>query len=331
MRRYLTLGGLGGLLLAGLSFVSLFVGSGDVPAAEVWQVLTHPDHVSAAAKIVWDLRLGRIPVALITGAALGVAGALAQTLTRNPLADPGILGVNSGAALAVALGMLASTTLSSTTIVALAMSGAAVAGVGVLLIGGVLQGRRETVRLVLSGAALSAVTSAFTGWIILTNPAAFTTFRAWESGAVSSRPTDLVLIGLVVCLIAVIALAPMVRGIDALVLGHDMAGALGVNSRRTWIITGLCAVALCGAATALTGPVAFLGLVAPLGVRWVTGPRTAPLLVGSALLGATALLAADCLGRVLVPPREVAAAIVCGLIGAPAFVMVARRLKVVTL
>lgn len=330
-RRLLAMVGLGGLALAGLGLLSLFVGSGQLSPAQVWAAVQQGQTGTSDATIVWDLRIPRLPVAVVAGAALGVAGAVTQTLTRNPLAEPGLLGVNAGAALAVAAGLLVDHALSAPAVVALAFAGACGVGIGVLWLGGALRGQHDTVRLVLSGAALSAVASSATSWLILTNPDAFTNFRHWDSGAVAGRPLDLLLLGSALAVGSCVAIAFVQRDLDALALGHDMAGALGVSPRRTWVVAGLAAMTLCAVATALVGPISFLGLVGPLLVRRWTGPRIAPLVVGSAVLSALLLLAADVLGRVVVPPREVAAAIVCSVIGAPVFVAVARRMKVVAL
>lgn len=323
--------GLGVLLLAGLGFLSLFIGSGDVPLDEAWATVTGGEASPAGQTIVWTLRLSRIPVAIVAGAALGVAGALTQTLTRNPLAEPGLLGVNSGAALGVALSYMLFTAPATGTVVTLALCGATLAGVLVLIVGGVLSGRRDTLRLILSGAALSAVASAGTHWVVVTAPSAFEGFRGWASGAVNLRPLPLIVLCAALAIIATVVALTLSRDLNALALGNDMALSLGTHPRLTWAISGAATVILSGCATVLVGPIGFLGLVAPLLVRALAGPNIVPLVAGSALFGAATLLLADVVGRVIVPPREVAAGIVCALIGGPLFVLVARRMRVVRL
>lgn len=323
--------GLGVLLLAGLGIASVLVGSGDLSPRDAWAVLDSTSTSAADRAIIHDLRLPRLPVALIAGAGLGAAGALTQTLTRNPLAEPGLLGVNAGAALAVSIGMLFTTSLGPAGTVLLALGGASAVGLGVLLIGGLLRGRRDTTRLVLSGAALSAVASALTSWLVVSNPRAFTQFRHWDAGAIEPRPRGLVCLALALALLAAGSVAIVQPDLDALALGDDMATSLGARPRLAWALAGGAAIVLCATSTALAGPIGFLGLVAPQIVRRLMGPRITPLLLGSAVAGACVLLAADILGRVLIPPREVAASIVCSLVGAPVFVLVARRMRLVAL
>ncbi|MDO5093566.1 MAG: iron ABC transporter permease [Propionibacteriaceae bacterium] len=323
--------GCGGLLLAGLGLLSLFIGSGQVPLNEVWAVLTGTAPSQAEHAIVWKLRLNRIPVAVVAGAALGVAGALTQTLTRNPLAEPGLLGVNSGAALGVAIGYTLLASPATGVVVAFALIGAALTGGLVLIVGGVITGKRDTLRLILSGAALSAVASSGTHWLVVTNPAAFQSFRGWASGTVNLRPLPLVVVCAVLAGVAVLLVLALSRDLNALALGNDMAMSLGARPRLTWAVSGGAAVVLSGCATVLVGPIGFLGLMAPLLVRALAGPKVVPLVLGSAMFGAATLLLADVVGRVIIPPREVAAGIICALIGGPLFVTVARRMRVVRL
>lgn len=313
--------------LVALAVVSLFVGSGDVAPSAVFEVLRGRSSGSADETIVLGLRAPRIWVALLAGAALGMSGALTQTLTRNPLAEPGILGINSGAALAVVAAMSLVPDLPPVPLVVAAMLGSLVAGSVVLLLGGVWRGRHNVVRLVLSGAAFTAVTAALTNYVLVTNPQVFTQFRYWDAGAVQARPGALLVVTGLLSACAVVVLVLIGKQVNALSLGEEMAGSLGINPRRVYIAAGLCAVVLAACATSLVGPVGFLGLMAPLMVRWLTGPRIVPLMVGCALTGALVLLAADVWGRVVLPPREIQASIMCALLGGPVFVAIARKVR----
>lgn len=310
---------------------SVLVGSGGIPVERVLEVLEVGAIDGPDAAIIWQQRLPRAVVALIAGAGLGAAGALTQALTRNPLAEPGTLGISSGASLVVALGIVAAPDLPMAAQLLLAVIGAAVSGVLVLIAGGVLVGRHNSLRLVLAGAALSALTQAATSYLVLGDAQAFQGFRHWHAGIVAPRPWGLAGVCgvLIVCALAVLLV--LARAIDALGLGDDMGHALGARPRRTWAMAGCVTVLLASAATALVGPISFLGLAAPLAVRWATGPRTARLTVWSAVAGAAILLLGDVLGRVMLPPREVTAGVMCGLLGAPAFVVLARRAKMVAL
>lgn len=323
--------GNGGLMLVGLGCISLFVGSGEVSISEVWAVLNGDPATSAAETIVWQLRLPRIPVAIIAGAALGVAGALTQALTRNPLAEPGLLGVNAGAALGVALCYTVMMAPPAGLVVSVAMLGSGIAGLIVLAVGGVLTGRWDSLRLILAGAALSAVVSAVTHWLMVAQPSTFQNFRGWASGTVTSRPLTLTWLCAVLVAVALLVVLAFSGHLGALALGDDMARSMGAYPRLTWTVTGGAAIVLTGCATTLVGPIGFLGLVAPLIVRALAGPSVVMLILGSAIFGAVTLLLADVLGRVVLPPREVAAGIVCSLIGGPLFVVVAQRMRVVKL
>ena len=317
-------------LLLVLSIASLFIGSQDVSPATVVRALVDFDPTDPEQVAVRLLRVPRTLVGILAGVALGAAGSLIQAITRNPLAEPGLLGVNSGAAAVVATGILAFGEVSITGLLGLAFVGAAVAGVVVLLLGGAFRTTADPVRLVLAGAALSVVVGSFVIALLVSYPARFATFRNWDAGAVLPRPWELIGAATVLILIGVIAALAISRSLDALALG-TLGRALGASVRRTWIVAGSAIVVLCGTATALTGPIGFLGLIAPVLGRRLVGPSYAFLLPTSMIIGVDLLLAADILGRVVVGAGEVQAAIVLALIGGPVFVAVARRRRLVSL
>lgn len=303
-----------GLLLA----ASLALGSRALPLPDVIGALVSPDS-SVASVIVWELRLPRALAALLVGAALAVAGVLMQALTRNPLAEPGLLGVNSGAALAVVSGAatLGITSLSGR--LWLACAGAACAA---LLVGWIGLGRRTPstdphAHLLLTGLALSACASAMTGSITIFNSSAFDSHRFWVVGSLAERTYEQVgavapLIGLGL-LLSLVVLKPL----DALLMGEDAAAALGVPVSQVRLLTLLAITLLCGGATALAGPIGFVGLVVPHTLRLLVGTSIKRLLPLSLIFGPVLVLASDVIGRLVLAPAELEVGIVTALVGAP--------------
>lgn len=313
-------------LLGGLALISLAVGSRSIPLATTLQALQGVDLHSDAALIVRQLRLPRTLVALLAGGALGVAGALLQALARNPLAEPGLLGVNGGAALAVMIGVVLLDLSSADQFMWSAFAGAALAAVTVCLLGQVSRG--EPLRLVLAGAGLSMVLASLMGILVFnTPPEVFDRFRLWAAGSLASSglaglggPALAMGVGLFVAL----AIAP---SLNALALGREVGAALGANLKVIWLMAFIAIVLLAGAATALAGPIAFIGLVAPHVARWLAGPDQRVLLPWAALIGAVLLLAADVFGRLVAAPEEIAAGIVTLLLGGPCFILLVARLR----
>ncbi|GHJ47824.1 iron ABC transporter permease [Catellatospora sp. TT07R-123] len=310
------------LLLTAVAAASLALGTKQVPLSDVWTGLVHPDgrenHV-----IVHDLRLPRTLLGLLVGAALGLAGSVMQALTRNPLADPGLLGVNAGAAAAVvsAASFLGLRSLSG--YLWFALLGAAVVSAVVYVLGG---GRHATpVRLALSGTALTAALTGYVSAVILLDSAALDIMRFWTVGSLASA-NRAVLGQVAPVLIAGIVLALLLAGpLNALALGDDAARALGARTDRTRAAALIAITLLCGAATAACGPIVFLGLLAPHLVRPLSGPDLRWLLPYAALLAPALLLAADVLGRIAARPSELQAGITVAVVGAPLFVALVRR------
>lgn len=319
-------------LVAGLMLASLAIGSRAVPPAEVLAAFTAYDPANDLHLVVRELRLPRSLLGLGAGAALGLAGAVMQAVTRNPLAEPGLLGVNSGAAVAVVLGASAFGLTSMAQYVWFGFLGAGLAGVAVFFLGRAHESGTDPVRLVLAGAGLSVVLGALAGLMIL-NAAleVLDIFRNWGAGSLEGR-------GMMVAATMLAALAlggglalALGHPLNALALGADSAGALGLDPRRVWMLACLAVMVLAGAATAAAGPIGFVGLVAPHLARALTGPDNRRLLPLSALFGAAMLLAADILGRVVAPPAEVAAGIVAVILGGPFFIHVVRRFRLARL
>jgi iron complex transport system permease protein len=328
-RRLLLILGLTVLLVV-VVLLSLTVGAKPIPLAGVWDAIWSPTGTEDDI-IVRALRAPRTLLGIAVGIALGVAGALAQGHTRNPIADPGLLGVTAGAAFLVVLAVYAFGVTSLYGYVWFAFAGAFGASVVVFLLGSVGQSGPTPVTLALAGVAVSALLSAFTSAMVLADNATLDAYRFWSVGNLAGRDTAVLvqvapflIIGLVLALVNAPAL-------NLLSLGQDVAAGLGLNlTAARW--TGLVAITLLtGAATAACGPIAFLGLVVPHLARAVTGPDHRWLIPASGLAGAVLLLIADILGRILVRPGELQVGIVLALVGAPFFVALVRRRRLVQL
>ncbi|KAF1071789.1 MAG: Ferric enterobactin transport system permease protein FepD [Pseudomonas citronellolis] len=332
-RKPLAWGLLLGLALVGLvALASLLVGSHPIPLEVALDALRHADPHNDDHLIVRELRVPRTLVALLAGLALGAAGTLMQAVTRNPLAEPGLLGVNAGAALAVILGVALLDLASVNQYILLAFLGAGVAGVAVFLLGQAGETGTNPVRLVLAGAGLSMLLASLTGIVVLnTPPQVYDHFRHWASGSLAvSNFAALPLPALAIAAGLGLA-AAIVPALNALALGRDLGQALGVNLRLTWALACLAVMLLTGAATSIAGPIGFIGLVAPHLARMLVGPDYRWVLPYSALAAAGLLLGADILGRVIAAPAEIAAGTLALLLGGPCFILLIRRFRLCTL
>ncbi|WP_035699033.1 FecCD family ABC transporter permease [Glycomyces tenuis] len=314
-------------VLAVLAVLSVAVGSRAMDLAEVWSGLT--DAASDAYPVVTELRLPRTALGLAAGAALGLAGALMQAMTRNPLADPGLLGVNTGAAAAVVTAVHFIGIASFTGTLLAAFAGAAIAAVACYLIAGAAGA--TPARLALAGAAITAAGYAYVSAVQLLDTATLEQMRFWSVGSlINAHTVPLPLIvGLIVA--AGIVGVLLARPLNALALGDATATGLGVDP-RVLRIAGIAAITvLAGTATAACGPIVFVGLVVPHVVRAYTGPDQNWVLPYSMLTGAVFLLAADVLGRVVARPSELQVGIVCAVVGGPFFLYLVSRRKVARL
>jgi iron complex transport system permease protein len=317
-----------GLLLVIL--LSIAVGARGIPPGDVVDGLLRDDGSESAA-IVRELRVPRTLVGLSVGVALGLAGALMQALTRNPLADPGLLGVNAGAAAAVviSIGLLGIT--GTTAYVWMAFVGAAIASVAVYAIGSAGRGGPTPVRLALAGTALTAALTAIIYGVTLTDERLLQQYNLWSVGALSGRGrTELTAVLPFIGLGAVAALL-LARPLNALALGDDSARSLGAHVGRTRVAGAVAITLLCGAGTAAAGPIYFLGLCVPHAARAICGPDQRWVLAYSAVLGAALLLFSDVLGRVLVRPSELQAGLMLAVVGAPVFILLVRTRRIAAL
>ncbi|WP_242448260.1 iron ABC transporter permease [Cellulomonas sp. WB94] len=306
------------VLMVGLSVA---VGSKPVPLGDVWHALRSPDG-SYAATVVGS-RIPRTQLGLLVGAALAVSGVVIQAITRNPLGDPGLLGVNAGAsASVVVVTALAGAGIGRS--VWAAIPGALLAAVAVYAIG---TGRRgpTPVRLVLAGSAISAVLVAVVAAISLTRPEVFDSYRYWVIGSLAGRSPGTPGQALPFVAAGLVAALLLARPFNALALGDETATSLGLRAGRTRAVGALAATVLAAAAVAAAGPIAFVGLAVPHVVRSFTGADHRWLLPYCALLGPVLLLGADILGRVVARPGELLVGAVTAFVGAPFLVAAVRR------
>ncbi|MFE9851250.1 FecCD family ABC transporter permease [Streptomyces sp. NPDC005576] len=316
------------VLIAG---VSLAVGSGHVPLADVWHGLVTPDDARRADVVVRTVRIPRTVAGVLAGVALGLAGALMQGVTRNPLADPGLLGVNAGASAFVVLAMGVLGLTAPGQYIWFGFGGALLAALFVYGISSVGRDGPTPVKLALAGAATTALLGSLTTAILLTDSKTFDQFRFWQVGSLSGRETDAlwqVLPFIVVGSLLAFALGPQ---LNALALGDDVARGLGQRVGPARAAAALAVVLLCGAATVIAGPIGFVGLVVPHAARLITGPDHRWVLAYSAVLAPVLLLAADIVGRLVARPAEVQAGIVTAVIGCIPFIVLVRRRKQVEL
>jgi len=313
---------------------SIAIGSRDIPIDVVWGTLLAPGGPFGAAAgastdaiVILDSRLPRTAIAIAAGLALGVSGALIQAVTRNPLADPGILGVTSGSAFAVAIavGVLGITSVQG--YLWFAFCGALLATVVVYLIGSVGREGSSPVRLTLTGVALGAVLSGIVSAMLLANPEGFQAMRAWESGSLEGRGWDGVVPVLPFIAAGCVIAFVIARSLNAIALGDDLAASLGARVGRTRVLAILAVSLLAGGATAIAGPIAFVGLMIPHVARWIVGPDQRWIVAYSIVLGPILLLVADVIGRIVLRPGELPAGIVTACIGAPVLIALVRRQK----
>ncbi|MBM9467633.1 FecCD family ABC transporter permease [Nakamurella leprariae] len=313
------------VVLVALAAASIAVGSRDVAWSDIVAALGGTtDNLGQAAV---TKRVPRTVLAVLVGAALGMAGAVMQGVTRNPLADPGVLGINMGASLAVVVGLAWFGLSSASATVWAAIAGAAVAAVFVYAVGSLGRGGATPLKLALAGAATSAALTSLITAVVLPRNDIAENVLSFEIGGVGGATWSG--IGTVVPFLAVGLVLSLLsaRGLNSLALGDELATGLGERVAMVRGVAALGSVLLCGAATSVAGPIAFVGLVVPHLCRLLVGVDHRWLLPFTALTGACLLTAADVLGRILVRPSELDVGILTALIGAPFFIAVVRRQK----
>jgi iron complex transport system permease protein len=311
--------------LVGAVLLSVALGAKPVPLAEVWNALFSYDPTVLDQVIVRDQRLPRTALAIVVGSALAVAGALMQGMTRNPLADPGLLGVSAGASFAMTLAVAFLPITSLLGYIWFACGGAVLATIAVYALGSTGRRGGGPLTLTLAGVSIGAVLSGLTVTLTLLHSNAFLTIRVWESGSLADRGWDVVVaVGLFV-LVGLGFAAGAARGLNAVALGDDLAAALGGNTRRTRVFVVAAVTLLCGSATAAIGPAWFVGLMVPHAARRFAGTDQRWLLTFCLVLGPVLMLVSDVLGRVVVRPDELQAGLITAFVGGPVLIWLVRR------
>lgn len=314
-----------GILLVIACLASVAFGVRDITATDVMAALGGATDTASQAAAYQ--RIPRTLAAVAVGAALAVAGATMQAITRNPLADPGVFGVLSGSALAVVIVLTVTGSPAPAVISAAAIIGAAAASAFVYAIGSTGRVGATPLTLALAGAATSAALTSLTTALILPRSQSMDAYRQWMVGGTGGTQWPDLLIAVPVIVAGVLVALFHSGGLNALALGDDVAASLGYDVTRTRLIGWGVSAALAGISTALCGPIAFIGLIVPHVVRLVGGADNRWLLPLSALGGAVFLVAADTVGRVVAPPAEIAVGVITPLIGAPVFLWIVRAMK----
>ncbi|MGV2166320.1 FecCD family ABC transporter permease [Agrobacterium sp. 16-172Ci] len=313
-------------LLSLLCALSVAIGTRDVSFADIVGGLS--GRVETVAEAAVAVRLPRTLLALLSGAALGLAGAIMQGVTRNPLADPGILGVNMGASLAVVIGIVWFGIASAQAFIMVAIAGAGVSAVFVYVVGSLGRGGATPLKLALAGAATSVAFSSLVIAVVLPRSDIAGGIRSWQIGGVGGATFERIETVLAFLAAGFIISLLSARKLNSLALGDELAAGLGENVAVARAVASFGAILLCGAATAICGPIGFVGLVVPHLCRLLVGVDNRWLLPFSALGGACLLLAADIVGRIVARPSELDVGIVTALVGAPFFIWIVRRQRV---
>jgi iron complex transport system permease protein len=317
--------------LAVLVLASIAVGSRHIPLGTVLGALADPSGADDEQIVIRSLRVPRTVVGLLVGIALGLSGAVMQGVTRNPLADPGLLGVSAGASFAVVLGISVLGVGSALGYVWFAFAGAAVASVVVYTLGAIGRGGATPVKLALAGAAVTSFLLSMTTAMLLMDASTLDEYRFWAVGSIAGRDPDVIAQlapFLVVGSLMALAAGPV---LNSLALGDDVARSLGSRVGLARVFAAVSVVLLVGAATALAGPIGFVGLTIPHVARAITGPDYRWVLAYSMVLAPILLLGADVIGRIVARPGELQVGMVTAVIGAPFFVLLVRRRRLAEL
>lgn len=319
---------LGSIFFLGICvIISLAFGSKNIGISQAINALLNSEDTSFAALVVRE-RVPRTIFSIMAGASLGISGALMQSITRNPIADPSILGVNTGASLFVVIGIAFFNINSANEYIWIALAGAGLTSIFVYSIASIGSGGMTPIKLALAGSATSAVLTSLVSVIILPRSEVIDAYRFWQVGSVSGATWEsivLILPFLIVGLIISIISAP---ALDILALGDEVATGLGVNIGIIRIICAIAGVILCGATTAIAGPIGFVGLMIPHSIRLIFGSNLRGLVPMSAIGGAVLLTISDVLGRVIGSPGELQVGIITAFLGAPILIIIARKAKV---
>lgn len=314
-------------LMALVGMMSLMFGARTINPVYVVETLLQGTLGSIESAVVLE-RVPRTVFGMVAGMALGLSGAIMQAITRNPIADPSILGVNTGAALFVVTGISYFGISTAPSYIAFALAGSAVSAILVYSIGSIGAGGLTPIKLALAGAVTSAVLSSMVSMIVLPRTDVMNTFRFWQVGSISGATWESLQAVYPILAVGMVISIAVTPALNILALGEDMATGLGVNVGAVRFLGAVGGVILCGAVTALAGPIGFVGLAIPHLVRPFTGPDFRKIFLLSGIFGSSLLLAADIIGRLIGGSGEVEAGIVTAFIGAPVLIMIVGKSKV---
>lgn len=310
------------IILLCMIIMSLGVGARNITSPDILAALRHYGDPTNS-HIIWGRRIPRTLIAIAAGASLSLAGVLIQALTRNPLADTGVFGINAGAAFTIVIGIALAGSLSHISIFALALLGAILAGACVYALSMNSCKGSDPLRLVLAGVALSAILTGIGDGLSLVNPQTFDRLKSWMVGNIdagSYQPAAVAGVGLI---LGILVTATCMRQLNALSLGDELAITMGASIAKTRLFTFIAIVVLAASATAAAGVITFLGLTVPHIARWIVGPNLLRLVATASLIGPIIVLSADILGRIIVP-GEFPAGVVVAFIGAPFLIAYAQ-------
>lgn len=310
--------------------LSLAIGTRDIPIGDVLSTLAGrgPRDIEG---IIWSGRLARTLLGVLVGAALGLSGAVMQALTRNPLGDPGLLGISSGAAFGIVVAVAGFSISTVYGYIWFAFAGAFAASTVVYLLGSVGRGGATPVKLALAGVAMTALLTSLTSGIALADPTALNRYRFWAAGSLGGQDIGMVLRVLPFLLAGMLLALATASTLNSLALGDDVAVALGRRVGLARLAGGLAITLLTGAAVTIVGPIVFVGLVVPHIARAITGPDHRWLLPFAMVLAPIMVLAADIIGRVITRPGETEVGVIVAFVGAPFFIALVRRRRLAEL
>jgi iron complex transport system permease protein len=321
----------GALVLVVVSVLSLMVGARTIAPADVLDALLHYSRTDSDSLVVVDSRLPRTLLGLAAGLGLGLAGTVMQGLSRNPLADPGILGVNFGASLAVVVAIAFLGVASPSGYLWFAFAGAALASALVYAVSSLGREGATPVKLAIAGAAVSAALGSLITAVQLTSRVSLDAMRFWQVGSLAGRGFGVLWQILPTLAVGAVLALGLGRLLNGLALGDDVARGLGQRVGITRILCGVAIVLLCGSATAAVGPIAFAGLIVPHIARRVVGADYRWILAYSAVIAPALLVGCDIIGRVVARPGELQVGVVLAFVGAPVFIALVRRRRMVSL
>lgn len=322
--------GLGIIILILALFFSITYGVKSVGFSDVIKAFTDSNSTDYNVNIV-QARIPRSIFGLMAGAALSISGVLMQSITRNPIADPSILGVNTGASLFIVIGITFFNIQSKLSYIGLSFAGAVITALFVYKLASAGYGGPTPIKLAIAGAATSTALASFVSLIVMPNSSVMTTYRFWQIGSIGGTSFEDIKLILPIIVIAVIVSLMLSDNLNTLLLSEDTATSLGLNVNRTKAIAAICGVLLCATTTALAGPISFVGLMVPHIVRMIIGNDHKHLISCSGLYGASILLISDVLGRLLGRPGELETGIMTAIIGGPIFIIIIRKAKVQSL